>query len=102
VTGIKRSSALPEVPTIAEAGLRGYDITGWFGLLAPAGTPPDVVATLNKEVNKALQQTDVQKRLLEAEGADPVPGSAAEFGQFIGTELRKYAEVVRTSGARID
>jgi tripartite-type tricarboxylate transporter receptor subunit TctC len=102
VTGIKRSSALPDVPTIAEAGLRGYDITGWFGLLAPAGTPPDVVATLNKEVNKALQQADVKKRLLGAEGADPVPGSAAEFGQFIGTELRKYAEVVRTSGARLD
>ena len=102
VTGIKRSSALPEAPTIAEAGLRGYDITGWFGLLAPAGTPQDVVATLNREVNKALQQTDVKKRLLEAEGADPVPGSAAEFGQFIGTEMRKYAEVVRTSGARLD
>ena len=102
VTGIKRSSALPETPTIAEAGLRGYDITGWFGLLAPAGTAPDVVATLNKEVNKALQQADVKKRLLEAEGADPVPGSAAEFGQFIGAELRKYAEVVRTSGARLD
>lgn len=102
VTGIKRSSALPAVPTIAEAGLPGYDITGWFGMLAPAGTPQDVVATLNREVNKTLQQADVKKRLLEAEGADPVPGSADEFAQFIGAELRKYAEIVRISGARLD
>jgi tripartite-type tricarboxylate transporter receptor subunit TctC len=102
VTGIKRSSALPAVPTIAEAGLPGYDVTGWFGMLAPASTPQDVVATLNREVNKALQQPDVKTRLLEAEGADPAPLSAAEFAQFIGAELRKYAEIVRISGARLD
>jgi len=102
VTGVKRSSALPAVPTIAEAGVPGYDITGWFGMLAPAGTPPEAVATLNREVNKALQQPDVRKRLLEAEGADPAAGSAADFAQFIAAELRKYAEVVRTSGARLE
>ena len=102
VTGSKRSSALPEIPTIAEAGLRGYDITGWFGLLAPAGTPQEVVATLNREMNKALQQPDVKKRLLEAEGADPASGSAADFGKFIAAELRKYGEVVRASGARLE
>jgi tripartite-type tricarboxylate transporter receptor subunit TctC len=102
VTGIKRSSALPAIPTIAESGLPGYDITGWFGMLAPAATPQDVVAGLNREVNRALLQPDVKKRLLEAEGADPAPLSAQEFAQFIGTELKKYAQVVRTSGARLD
>ena len=102
VTGVKRSSALPAVPTIAEAALPGYDITGWFGLLAQAGTPQEIVATLNREVGKALQQADVKKRLLEQEGADPAGGSAAEFAQFISAELRKYSEVVRISGARLD
>ena len=102
VTGVKRSSALPAVPTIAETALPGYDITGWFGLLAQAGTPQEIVATLNREVGKALQQADVKKRLLEQEGADPAGGSAAEFAQFISAELRKYAEVVRISGARLD
>ena len=102
VTGIKRSSALPDVPTIAEVALPRYDITGWFGMLAPAGTPQEIVATLNREVNKALQQPDVKKRLLEAEGADPTPISPTEFAQFISGELRKYAEIVRVSGARLD
>lgn len=102
VTGARRSSAFPAVPTIAEAGLPGYDITGWFGMLAPAGTAQDVVAALNREVNTALQQPEVKKRLLDAEGADPVPISPAEFAQFINTELRKYGELVRISGARLD
>ncbi|HEX2828220.1 MAG TPA: tripartite tricarboxylate transporter substrate binding protein [Burkholderiales bacterium] len=102
VTGGKRSSALPGVPTIAESGLPGYDITGWFGMLAPAGTPQDVVGALNRETNRALQQPDVKKRLLEAEGADPAPLSPHELAQFIGAELKKYAQVVRTSGARVD
>ena len=101
-TGAKRSSALPDVPTIAEAALRDYDVTGWFGMLAPAGAPPEALATLNREINKALQQPDVRKRLLQAEGADPAGGSAADFGQFIAAELRKYADVVRMSGARLD
>ena len=101
-TGIKRSSALPAVPTIAEAALPGYEITGWFGMLAPAGTPQEIVAILNRELGKALQQPDMKKRLLEQEGADPAGGPAAEFAQFIGTELQKYAEIVRISGARID
>jgi len=102
VTGVKRSSALPTVPTIAEAGLPEYDITGWFGMLAPAGTPPDVVATLNREVGKALQHADVKKRLLEQEGADPAAGSPSEFVQFIQVELRKYAQIVQMSGARLE
>ncbi|MGH8664844.1 MAG: tripartite tricarboxylate transporter substrate-binding protein, partial [Burkholderiales bacterium] len=87
---------------IAEAALPEYDITGWFGMLAPAGTPQEAVATLNRALGKALQQPDVRKRLLEHEGADPAGGSAAEFAQFISAELRKYAEIVRISGARLE
>ncbi|MPZ46975.1 MAG: tripartite tricarboxylate transporter substrate binding protein [Betaproteobacteria bacterium] len=102
VTGVKRSPALPAVPTIAEAALPEYDITGWFGMLAPAGTPQEAVATLNRALGKALQQPDVRKRLLEHEGADPAGGSAAEFAQFISAELRKYAEIARISGARLE
>jgi tripartite-type tricarboxylate transporter receptor subunit TctC len=101
-TGTKRSQALPTVPTIAEAGLPEYDITGWFGMLAPAGTPQDVVATLSREIGKTLQQADVKKRFLEQEGADPAVGTPAEFAQFIGTELRKYAQIVQMSGTRLD
>ena len=102
VTGVKRSSTLPTVPTIAESGLPGYDITGWFGMLATAGTPQEIVAMLNSEMVKVLQTADMKKRLLEQEGADPAGGSPAEFAQFISAELRKYAEVVRISGARLD
>lgn len=102
VTSINRASAFPDIPTIAESGVPGYDITGWFGMLAPAGIPQDALAMLNKAVNQALGQAEVKKRLLEAEGADPAPTSAAEFGQFITIELRKYAEIVRISGAQIN
>lgn len=102
VTGAKRSSALPALPTIAEAGLPNYDVTGWFGVLAPAGTPQDVVLLLNNEIGKALQLVDMKKRLMEQEGADVVIGTPGEFGQFISAELKKYAEIVRISGARVD
>jgi tripartite-type tricarboxylate transporter receptor subunit TctC len=102
VTGIKRSSALPALPTIAEAGLPKYDVTGWFGLLAPAGTPNDIVLGLNAEISKILQLPDIRRRLLEHEGAEVVSGLPAEFAQFIGAELKKYVEIVRLSGARIN
>ena len=102
VTGGKRSSALPELPTIAEAGLPHYDVTGWFGLLAPAGTPADIVLGLNAEISKILQSPDIKRRLLEQEGAEIASDTPAEFTQFIGSELKKYVAIVRTSGARID
>lgn len=97
VTGVKRSSALPAMPTVSEAALPGYDITGWFGMLAPAGTPPEIVTTLNREIGKALQNADVKSRLLKQEGADPASGSARDFAQFINVELQKYSEIVRIS-----
>jgi tripartite-type tricarboxylate transporter receptor subunit TctC len=101
VTGSKRSSALPALPTIAEAGVPNYDVTGWFGMLAPAGTPNDIVLGLNAEIGKILQLSDIKKRLLEQEGAEVVSVTPAGFAQFIGTELKKYLEIVRISGARI-
>ena len=102
VTGIKRSSALPALPTIAESGLPNYDVTGWFGLLAPAGTPNDTVAGLNAEIGKILQMPDIKRRLLEEEGAEGGSGTPSEFAQFIRAELKKYVEIVRLSGAHIN
>ena len=102
VTGGKRSIALPALPTIAEAGVPKYDVTGWFGMLAPAGTPNDIVQELNAEIGKILQLPDVKKRLLEQEGAEVVSATPAGFAQFIGTELKKYLEIVRISGARLN
>ena len=102
VTGANRSSAVPALPTIAEAGLPTYDITGWFGVLAPSGTAQDILLMLNAEIGRSLQLPDFKKRLMEQEGADVVSGTPADFGEFIRSELKKYAEIVRISGARVD
>ena len=102
VTGSTRSSAAPALPTIAEAGIPKYDITGWFGVLAPAGTAPDILSMLNTAIGKALELPDFKQRLIEQEGADVASGTPAEFAQFISVELKKYAEIVRISGARVD
>ena len=98
VTSAKRSSAAPDLPTIAESGVDGYEATAWNGLLAPAATPKPVVEQLNKAVNEILAQPDVAKRLA-ADGADPGSGSAADFDKFIRAELEKWAAAVKTSGA---
>jgi tripartite-type tricarboxylate transporter receptor subunit TctC len=101
VTTAQRSKLAPDLPTLAEAGLPGFDITTWFGLLAPAGTPPEVIARWNAEVTRVLNAPDVRERLL-ALGAEPAPGSAQEFAQFIGREMTKYARIVKLSGAKVD
>jgi tripartite-type tricarboxylate transporter receptor subunit TctC len=97
VTTAKRSSIAPDVPTIAESGLPGYDTSTWGGLLAPAGTPKDVVAKLNAEFAKALAAPDVQKRLADA-GIEPGGGSPAQFAQFIQAEMVKWQKVARDAG----
>jgi tripartite-type tricarboxylate transporter receptor subunit TctC len=97
VTTAKRSSIAPDVPTIAESGLPGYDTSTWGGLLAPAGTPKDVVAKLNAEFGKALAAPDVQKRLADA-GIEPGGGSPAQFAQFIQAEMVKWQKVARDAG----
>jgi tripartite-type tricarboxylate transporter receptor subunit TctC len=101
VTTAERSKLAPELPTMAESGLQGFDISTWFGLFAPAGTPPDVVAKWNADVTRILTAPDMRDRLL-AQGAEPAPDSPADFARFIAAEAAKYARIVRTSGAKVD
>jgi tripartite-type tricarboxylate transporter receptor subunit TctC len=104
VTTARRSPSFPDVPTMAEAGgqdLAGFDVTTWFGVFAPAGTPSPVVARLNEELRKALLTTEMRERLAKM-GAEPAPTSPAEFAAFIRTELAKYEKVVKFSGAKVD
>jgi len=101
VTTAQRSKLAPDLPTMAEAGVPGFDISTWFGLLAPAGTPADVIAKWNTDTVKILNSTDMRERLT-AQGAEAAPTTPAEFAQFIGRELAKYARIVKASGAKVD
>jgi len=101
VTTAKRSPLAPDLPTMAEAGVPGFDISTWFGLMAPAGTPPDVVAKWNADVVKILNSPDMREKLT-AQGAEAAPDTPAEFSAFIGRELAKYARIVKVSGAKVD
>ena len=102
VTSAQRSGAMPELPTIEEAGkLKGFDASSWFGLLAPAGTPPDVISRIQQEVAKALASPAVKERLM-AQGAIPSGNTPQEFAKFIDFEIKKWAPVVKTSGAKVD
>ena len=103
VTSATRSAALPDVPTIAESGgaLKGFEASSWFGLLAPAGTPPEIVNRLQQETAKALGTPALKERLL-SQGAVPSGMISAEFGRFIAAESAKWAQVVKASGAKID
>jgi len=97
----KRSSALPEVPTVAEAGVPGYDMVLWFGVLAPAGTPAVAVKTIHREISNILKVPDVRSRLA-AQGADPVGTAPDQFDAFIKAEIAKWAKVVKESGLKVD
>ena len=102
VTSNQRSSALPEVPTIEEAGqLKGYEASSWFGLLAPAGTPADIVNRIQKEVARALNDAGIKEKL-QAQGAIPSGNTPQEFTRLIDAEHTKWAQVVKASGARVD
>lgn len=94
VTSAKRNAALPDVPTVDEAGVKGYDMIVWYGAIVPKGTPATVINRLNADINKALQLPDVQLRLANL-GADPLGGTAKSFGDYIKTEIAKYEKVVR-------
>lgn len=100
-TGPKRSVLAPDLPTIAEAGLPGYESLGWYGILAPAGTPKPIVATLNAALQKVLADPDFQKRAIAA-GTEPKGGTPEEFAAYIKAELGKWGKVVRDSGAQVD
>jgi tripartite-type tricarboxylate transporter receptor subunit TctC len=101
VTTAKRSPVAPEVPTLAEAGLAGYEIGSWQGVFAPAGTPPDIVKRLNTEMVRIINLPEVKDKLL-ALGAEPVGNSSEEFTAFVKAEVVKWGDVVKKSGARVD
>jgi tripartite-type tricarboxylate transporter receptor subunit TctC len=101
VTTAERSKLAPELPTMAEAGAPGFDISTWFGLFAPAGTPPDVVAKWNGDVRRILDAPHMRERLL-AQGAESAPDSPQDFARFVDGELAKYARIVKASGAKVD
>ena len=104
VTSAERSAALPDVPTVEQAGgpaLKGFEASSWFGLLAPAGTPPDIVNAIQREVAKAIASPAVKEKLL-AQGAIPSGNTPQEFAKLIDSELKKWAPVVKTSGAKVD
>jgi len=94
---LKRSAALPDLPTISESGLAGYDANTWGGILAPAATPKTVVATLNAEINKALAAEDVRAKL-NASGIDIQGGTPERFGDYIKAEVVKWAKVTKDAG----
>jgi tripartite-type tricarboxylate transporter receptor subunit TctC len=104
VTSAQRSAALPDVPTVEQAGgpaLKGFEASSWFGLLAPAGTPPEIVNRIQQEVAKAIKTPDVSEKLL-AQGAIPSGNTPQQFAALIDAELKKWAPVVKASGAKVD
>jgi tripartite-type tricarboxylate transporter receptor subunit TctC len=100
VTSKKRIAAAPEVPTFEEAGLPGYEAVGWFGAVAPAGTPREVIQRLNAEIRAALLAPDVKERAVSA-GTEPTPSSPEEFAAYIREETKKWGEVVRAAGIKL-
>jgi tripartite-type tricarboxylate transporter receptor subunit TctC len=99
VTGSQRSGLVPELPTIAESGLPGYSVTAWFGLLAPAATPADIVARISAEIQKGFWTAQTKERFT-AMGADPVGNTPEQFATFLKTEMAKWANLVKTAGIR--
>jgi tripartite-type tricarboxylate transporter receptor subunit TctC len=100
-TGAKRDPALPDLPTIAEAGVPGYESGVWFGLMAPAGTPKDIIARLNGETVKGAKSPEFVKRMTEL-GYNIIPGSPELMDDMIKTEIARWTPIVKASGAKVD
>jgi tripartite-type tricarboxylate transporter receptor subunit TctC len=96
IGSLKRFPALPNVPTFDESGVKGYEATTWFGLLAPAKTPREILARLTVEVDKGLKSPDIKEKFLN-DGLEPMGGSAEGFSKFIRSEIDKYAKVVKAA-----
>jgi tripartite-type tricarboxylate transporter receptor subunit TctC len=101
VSSIKRVSQLPDVPTVDQAGVKGFETSAWSGLYAPAGTPADIINRLNAEVVKILKQPSVREQLM-AQGAEPVGDTPEEFSRFTLAEISKWAKIIKISGAKVD
>jgi tripartite-type tricarboxylate transporter receptor subunit TctC len=97
VTSLKRLEALPQVPTLDEAGVHGFDAAGWYGVVAPAGTPQPIVARLNSEIARAMRTPELRSRL-DSEGALPAAGTPEEFAAFIRTEIARWDAVLKRAG----
>jgi tripartite-type tricarboxylate transporter receptor subunit TctC len=101
VTSSKRSTLLPDLPTLAESGMPGFDAAAWQGIVVPTGTPADIIQKLNAEVNKALAHPDVRARLA-AQGAEILGGTTTEYANHLRTEMPRWAKAVKDSGAKAE
>jgi tripartite-type tricarboxylate transporter receptor subunit TctC len=98
-TGAKRAAVLPDVPTVSEAGVPGYEASQWYGLFAPAQTPKDIITRLHGELIRILQAPDMRERLI-ADGTDPVGNTPEEFGRYLREEIVKWAKVAKDAGIK--
>jgi tripartite-type tricarboxylate transporter receptor subunit TctC len=101
VTGEKRAQAVPDVPTVAESGIKGYAATNWYGMLAPAATPPAAIDRLNRELNNALKSPDVVAQLKDS-GIDAAPSTPAEFFRFVQAEEKKWVPIIKKSNIKVE
>ncbi|MFN4118830.1 Bug family tripartite tricarboxylate transporter substrate binding protein [Acidovorax sp.] len=101
ITSAQRSSQLPDTPTLAESGYKGFEAVTWFGILAPTGTPAPIVAQLNKAINEALKHPEVAEKL-RSEGGDVLGGTAEQFSALLKAEVPRWAKIVKDSGASLD
>ena len=101
VTGARRARIVPDLPTIAEAGVAGYEFENWYGMWAPAGTPAAVVNKINAEVNRALVTPALQERFAEA-GIETAGGTSEKFAAYLATEIKKWRRVAREAGIKVD
>jgi tripartite-type tricarboxylate transporter receptor subunit TctC len=100
-TGMARSPVIPEIPTVNESGLKGYEVTTWYGVLVPAGVPAPVVNRINADIVRIIRQPEIQERF-SSEAATVVGSTPEQFGVFIGRELSKWSKVARESGAKVE
>jgi tripartite-type tricarboxylate transporter receptor subunit TctC len=101
VTSATRMASLPQVPTIAETGVPGYEVTNWYGVMMPAGVPKDILTKVNADIVRILKQPDVQQRFA-SEGGDVTPNTPDQFASFIRNEIAKWSKAVKESGAKVD